>query len=441
MLVIAYIAFVFLLLIGLTFGTNLWYIRSHGVTINNPTFIDFQWVYFYPYFLALTAEWLQGPYLYKLYSDYGFVDPFIGIIYVCGYFSSILFGAYTGILIDNLGRKRVCIMFTILYSLCCVANISRNFALLCLGRVIGGASTGLLFSAFDAWYVYEHTQSHKFPYEWLNDTFSKATFYNSFIAISAGFVANALTEWLDLGSVAPFIIAIPCLLVAAVVIQLTWSENFGTSTRGCRSCMDSLRVIFTIPGIFLIGSVQSMFESVMYIFVFLWTPVLQPVNPPFGIVFSCFMCSIWIGGIIFENLVKKHVQPTIIITFVVYGVMFTNFLAALASANHPRTSFLLFLVTEILCGIYFPTMGTLRSKVLPPSLHSDIMNWFRVPLNIIASIVLLVLHDSHSSHGITQMFLLNAALLLCGGICSVLLHFQYSNDEKKDEVVSIHIQN
>ncbi|XP_002163438.1 molybdate-anion transporter [Hydra vulgaris] len=433
MLVIAYIAFVILLFIGIVIGKQAWQSRLHGVVIINATFIEFQWTYFFPYFLALIAEWLQGPYLYKLYDDYGFVDPYIGIIYVCGYCSSILFGAYTGILIDNWGRKKVCILFTILYSLSCIANISKNFAVLCLGRIIGGASTGLLFSAFDAWYVYEHMQIHKFPYEWLEDTFSKATFFNSIIAISAGIFANLLTEWLDVGAVAPFLLAVPCLCASAILIQLTWSENFGTSTRGCKSCMDSLKVIFTTPGIFLIGSVQAMFESVMYIFVFLWTPVLQPADPPLGIVFSCFMCSIWIGGIIFTNLIKKDIQPTIIVLFVVYGVMLTNFLAALASANHPRTSFLLFLVTEILCGIYFPAMGSLRSKWLPPALHSDIMNLFRVPLNIIASAVLLILHDSHSPHGITQMFLLNSALLLCGGIFSVLLHFQYTNDEKKDE--------
>ena len=42
--------------------------------------------------------------------------------------------------------------------------------------------------------------------------------------------------------------------------------------------------------------------------------------------------------------------------------MFLNAGAAFASANHPRTSYLLFLMIELLCGIYFPAMGRLRSK-------------------------------------------------------------------------------
>ena len=115
----------------------------------------------------------------------------------------------------------------------------------------------------------------------------------------------------------------------------------------------------------------------------------QPRKPPRGIVFASFMCSIWIGGSIFEHLMARKYRTTSIVCFVVYGVMFANAGAAYASANHPRTSYILFLLIELFCGIYFPAMGYLRTKVLPAAHHATIMNWFRVPLNVIASIVLL----------------------------------------------------
>ncbi|XP_066934895.1 molybdate-anion transporter-like [Clytia hemisphaerica] len=429
MLIIAYGVTSILLVIGLVLGFRLWQGKKNQVVINNPAFVNFQQKYFRVYFLALLAEWLQGPYLYKLYHDYGFVDPFIGIIYVCGFVSSIVFGTYTGILTDRLGRKKVCVLFTILYSICCFTKLSRNFFVLCLGRVLGGVSTSLLFSAFDSWYMFEHTQAYQFPTEWMDVTFSKATFYNSVIAITAGFIANLLSEWLQFGPVAPFLFAIPFLVVAGALIQVTWSENHGRSGQACKGCFEGLRLIVMNRGIFLIGAVQAMFESVMYIFVFLWTPVLLPAEPPLGVVFASFMCSIWIGGSLFEHLVARKYKTTTIVCFVVYGVMFANGGAAFASANHPRTSYLLFLVIELLCGIYFPAMGYLRTKVLPAAHHAVIMNWFRVPLNVIASIVLLVLHDSHSPHGITQMFTLCACLLMVGGLFATLLKFTVNDNE------------
>jgi len=440
MLIIAYISFVLLVAIGLLCGYQSWKTKEKLIpTINNPAFIAFQTKYFRVYFLALLAEWLQGPYLYQLYHDYGFVDPYIGIIYVCGFVSSIFFGTYNGLIADRVGRKKICVLFTILYSICCLTKISRNFFVLCIGRILGGVSTSLLFSSFDAWYMYEHTENYQFPSEWIDVTFSKATFYNSVIAISAGFVANFLSEWLQFGPVAPFLFAVPILMVAGLLIQTTWTENYGKSGKAFKTCMDGLKAILSDRSVFLIGAVQSMFESVMYIFVFLWTPVLLPAGPPLGIVFSCFMCSIWIGGSLFEYLHKRNIPSTAIISAVVYGVMLTNGLAAYASANHPRISFILFIITEILCGVYFPAMGRLRAKILPGALHSTIMNWFRVPLNTIASIALLVLHDSHSNHGITHMFMLCACLLLCGGLFSVLLHIsskgRLRNSEEEESIL------
>ena len=44
--------------------------------------------------------------------------------------------------------------------------------------------------------------------------------------------------------------------------------------------------------VLLLGSCQALLESCMYIFVFLWTPVLDTGSTPLGMVFSCFMVNI-----------------------------------------------------------------------------------------------------------------------------------------------------
>ena len=41
-------------------------------SVSNSNFITFQRGFFIVYFLALMGDWLQGPYVYKLYEFYGF---------------------------------------------------------------------------------------------------------------------------------------------------------------------------------------------------------------------------------------------------------------------------------------------------------------------------------------------------------------------------------
>ena len=39
----------------------------------NPTFVAFQWRYVAVYLVVLLADWMQGPYLYRMYHYHGCV--------------------------------------------------------------------------------------------------------------------------------------------------------------------------------------------------------------------------------------------------------------------------------------------------------------------------------------------------------------------------------
>lgn len=400
MLVIAYISFGVLSALCGIFHFWCKTGQRDDTMIVNPNFVSFQNSYFRVYFLALMAEWLQGPYLYKLYSHYGFIDTQIAIIYVCGFASSVVFGTSSGYFASVFGRKKACVVFTLLYSLCCLTKLSRNYGILILGRILGGISTSLLFTAFDAWYLYEHTQTHNFPSEWVSATFAKATLYNSIISVVAGILANTVAEWMPFGPVAPFVLAIPFLIATGILIQFTWDEN-------------------------------SLFESAMYIFVFLWTPVLDRghLYPPLGVIFSCFMLCVTLGGFLFNFTVKLGINPANVVILTVIVASGANIGAVFSNALHPSTSFILFIILELACGLYFPAMGWLRQRILPEAHHAGIINWFRVPLNAIAAIVLMVLHDTHSSHGISAIFALCSLLLAVAGIAAVRLSVLSRNDE------------
>lgn len=432
MLVIAYVSFGILSGLCALFHFKCKMGQADEMTIANPNFVAFQNSYFKVYFPALMAEWLQGPYLYKLYSHYGFIDTQIAIIYVCGFASSVVFGTSAGYFASAFGRKKACVVFTLLYSLCCITKLSRNYAILIFGRVLGGISTSLLFTAFDAWYLYEHTQTHSFPSEWVAATFAKATLYNSVISVVAGILANTIAEWMRFGPVAPFVVAIPFLITTGILIQFTWDENYGgKQLKVIQPCKESLRYIVTNNRVMLIGTVTSLFESAMYIFVFLWTPVLDRAHhyPPLGIVFSCFMLCVTLGSFLFNFTIKHGIRPSSVVILTVIVASLANIGAAFASANHPRTSFLMFVILELACGVYFPAMGWLRQRILPEAHHAGIINWFRVPLNAIAAVVLMLLHDTHSSHGISAIFALCSILLAIAGIAAVRLFVLTRNDD------------
>lgn len=64
-----------------------------------------------------------------------------------------------------------------------------NMTALMIGRILGGMSTSLLFTAFESWMVSEH-RKRGFEESWLASTFSISSWGNGFGAILAGLLAQ-----------------------------------------------------------------------------------------------------------------------------------------------------------------------------------------------------------------------------------------------------------
>ena len=80
-------------------------------------------------------------------------------------------------------------------------------------------------------------------------------------------------------------------------------------------------------------------------------------------------------------------------------------------------------------------MGYLRSQVIPESLRANIMNWFRVPLNVITCAVLYKLHrnsraddDQATLRGDQSAFLFNIILSLVGMVAAYLFNKKYTEN-------------
>ncbi|CAN1299686.1 Molybdate-anion transporter, partial [Linum perenne] len=120
----------------------------------SPAFNSFKNNYLVVYSLMMAGDWLQGPYVYYLYTVYGYGKGDIGQLFIAGFGSSMLFGTIVGS-----GRKRAAVTYCITYILSCITKHSPQYKVLMLGRVLGGIATSLLFSAFESWLVAEHFKS------------------------------------------------------------------------------------------------------------------------------------------------------------------------------------------------------------------------------------------------------------------------------------------
>lgn len=441
MMVITYVSFALLGI--LCVALQLWVIkaRKEPSVGNNPTFLQFQRGYFAAYFCALLADWLQGPYLYRLYSHYGFQEDQIAVLYVCGFLSSVLLGTWAPIAADRFGRKKLCIFFTIIYSVACFFKLSRNYGILILGKVLGGVATSLLFSSFEAWYVQEHVDKHDFPKEWIQVTSSKASMWSSILAIVAGVVTNIVAEWMKFGPVAPYILAVPCLVVSGIIVLTQWDENYAKQQPAfSKACAQGFKEILNEPKIFVIGIIQSFFESAMYIFIFLWTPVLTPSKPSFGITFSSFMVCIMIGNLLYQVAKTKGVSPLQMLTASI--IMALSGYIMCIGATHPYDpngsfAFSAFLLIEVSVGLYFPAMNIVRNKVLPEANRRSMLNWFQVPVNFLACAALMMLHNDTFRHGNRLLFVTCTVFLTVAALCSIKFTAMVKDD---DEFVELEME-
>lgn len=225
-----------------------------------------------------------------------------------------------------------------------------------------------------------------------------ATFGNGVVAILAGLLASFVASYSFVG---PFMVAMVFLLLATGIIGASWTENYGDSSIDVvNTFYNGWQALRSDVKILLLGSIQSLFEGSMYVFVFMWTPALTEPHDDakpelndedsgflYGLIFACFMVCIMIGSSIFSILVHAGYR----LETISIGLLITAAASLALPAFFSNTTVILFgfLVFEISCGLYFPCQGTLRGKYIPEDTRATIMNFFRVPLNLLVVIVLL----------------------------------------------------
>jgi Na+/melibiose symporter-like transporter len=403
---------------------------AKGTTDNDMerSFLQFRNRYLLVYLLMVAGDWLQGPYVYSLYSTYGFSKGDIAVLFVIGFGASMLVGTMVGSLADSNGRKKFCLLYCALYIGSCATKHVNDYWVLLLGRLLGGTATSLLFSVFESWLVCAHN-ARGYGEEKLGEVFSLQIFGNSIVAIASGVVAQAAADAFPMsegplihwgGYTGPFDLAAIILVIGGVILASTWEENFGErqdSQFSTQALSQGFKLIFTNKAVLLCGLVQSLFEGAMYSFVFEWTPALTPEGskPPYGTIFATFMVCCMAGSQLVGKALSNGRSPQDALPYVFLLSAVGLGCVPLDAALGTGLSFYGMLLFEMCVGLYFPLISMMKSTIVPEQHRSTMYNIFRVPLNAIVLFVLL------NNFNVETTFMLCVFLLLVAFVLQLTL--------------------
>jgi len=388
-----------------------------------PAIKRLQWKYLSAFWLLRCGYWMSGPYVVPAYKSkiFGGVQASMALvskIFLTGFAFTAILGPSLGQATDRYGRKAGTILFALLYGIGCASIKFNTLWILFAGRAIIGCALSLLFTAPEAWINGEASRTGLTPY--LGEIFGLAYTGDALVAIIAGKLASLAAE--VGGLTAPFDFAIIFLAAGALITALAWKENKAlTSTTKItdsiqakktssledspsNGMMEALEVICKDERLMLVGAVQSLFEAAMYVFILQWTPVVsQAINAvfgdgavtPFGTIFSCFMTCSLLGSLWFGKFIGGSQTVETMATGML-GLSTLSMALAAVSIKYGATSviglvgILLALFSYQGCvGMYFPTIGTIRSKFIPDDKKSVILSLFGVPLNTLVVIIYL----------------------------------------------------
>jgi len=387
------------------------------------------------YALGTFGDWIQGAYLYAAYRRHGLVKRDIGYIYILGYVVSATIGTTCAALGDSYGHRALVQVYGTLYAASCLLLRSSATMALIASRIFGGIAYSLLFSNFESWVITE-ADAMGIDRKKLAGLFSVATLFNAASAVVAGLVGNFVVQfaessefsWIGMdevrlemnieadtsGSVVTmsknvyvpaFDVGAVALLLCAIGAKILWNKRSNAANLGAPgspttddtqnaaiSISGAVRTIMSSSELFRLGAANSLYEAALHLFVFVWTPVLEKRSAidamvPYGTVFSAFMVCKMFGSQAFKAL-ESRIPAENLLKMVLVGsgvsfsiaVLFTGYWITLAA----------FCVFEFGLGIYWPVMSVLRAKYVPNKMRATMTSAFRIPLNILVVILLLI---------------------------------------------------
>jgi MFS family permease len=384
-----------------------------------------------------------------LYDGYGFS---VASLYSLGFITGAVTTPLTGSLVDKFGRKTSAIWYCILEIMINQLEQYPFLVGLVISRMIGGITTNLLSTAFEAWLDTEY-RKRGLPEEKYEILMRDSVIVSNLAAIASGYLAHILAE--NYGPVGPFKGAVSCTALALVVVASLWTENYGKQDDQHEEeipkdksiseyVSDTVTVFRNDSKILRVGVIQGFTVGCLQLFIFLWSPTLAEFaktsnsrfaldsagEPAYGLIFGAYMAAGVLGGlaspyfrkavsmfltpissasaqqekVITEEGEEEQVRPMAVEFMAAVGYVLCAALLFVPVMMDPQNeqsfsiSLAAFLVYEFLVGVIMPCEGIIRSLYLPRDCRASIMTLPRMIVNIQVSLgVILTKSVTHQS--------------------------------------------
>ncbi|ETO24696.1 DUF791 domain-containing protein [Reticulomyxa filosa] len=221
--------------------------------------------------------------------------------------------------------------------------------------------------------------------------------------------------------IAAFDCALVMLVVSLALILSRWKENYGDPNQNVlHNIVTAFHLLMTDSNVFYLAVFQSTFESCMYLFVFMWTPILEesalnmmsgeiPKSVDHGMVFADFMLCCMLGTNVKNWYIKQMKQKTdveneeknecdesatLYVKFASYVCLLACVaLGTISVCNSFQARLCCCLLFECCVGMYWPIVSHLRATFIPDHIRATSMNLSRIPLNVIVIVVLIFVHQ------------------------------------------------
>lgn len=167
----------------------------------------------------------------------------------------------------------------------------------------------------------------------------------------------------------------------------------------------------------------------MYLFVFFWSAAMKSAHNissrwdlqpgtrsrdiPFGIIFAIFMSGMMLGSLGFSIATtatrKGWLSNVNMLTMAIAGASISLLVTVFVKSE--KITLWCFCIFEMCVGIYYPSMGYQKGKVIDDGVRAKIYGVMRIPLNVFVVVAL-----SLTTEGDTHR---DRVFLFCGGLLLV----------------------
>jgi hypothetical protein len=128
-------------------------------------------------------------------------------------------------------------------------------------------------------------------------------------------------------------------------------------------------------------------------------------------IFATFMASVMLGSLLFNALISSQrlLTPSRLLT-IIFATASSSLLIPILSKSESLT-FWSFCVFEMCVGIYWPSVGYLKGRIVEDGIRARVYGMLRIPLNVFVVVVLGLVREGEGYR--------NAVFMTCSGLLVV----------------------